>query len=43
MENTPWDTTATLNEETQPDGRVEVRVDLPAGGTCTFFRLSVDL
>ena len=42
-ENTPWDSTATVNEETQPDGRVEVRVDVPTGDTCAFFRLSLDL
>lgn len=42
-ENMPWDATATVNEVIQPDGRIEVRVDIPTDGSSAFFRLNAEL
>ncbi len=42
-ENAPWTSTATVTEETRPDGRTEVHVDVPLGTDCTFFRLKASL
>jgi hypothetical protein len=42
-ENGAWSGTATVTEETRPDGRIEVHVDVPLGTDCTFFRLKANL